>query len=1022
MAKHAAVTIVSKNYLAYARTLADSYTRHHPDDDFVIILVDRADGYVLGELPERAEIIEIANIAIPDISRFIYRYTIIELNTAVKPFVLADLFRRRKYETLIYLDPDIYVFRPLTHVYEALLSTSIVLIPHMRRPYHDGAMPSDVVILQSGTYNLGFIGLRAGETATKLLEWWMGKLHKDCVVDIPAGLFVDQKWIDLVPGFFPDHTILYEPGYNAAYWNLHERPIARRDGEWLADGRPLHFFHFSGYSPFSPLQLSKHQNRHSLAANPVLKALTDFYGRTLLDNAYDESSAWPYAFETLGNGVRIPLQLVTATMQWAIRNQVPTPCPVKEPEAFCRFLMSRGILPGGSDLVLLFYFLLRARSDVAAAFPNSVTHHDDIGFREWVISSGVREEMLQGILPFEDRTVVPDAVADLFKRMRASSLDHVEKKCRTIWSDPGSFDDLTSWLTTQGAQILGVPRAYAARLSRAAPGVGRILNIYFLRSDLQLQYPALWSDPQINDFANWLERHRYEFKLTLDEVSLFSEYVRGARQQVETMRFLYQHKGGKTKSSPNIYAIERRRSEIGSMLTSAQALDFLCESAVADPFDQYLDAFPMDGSAIADDYGKFSVDGLDQRKNFRFIKELEQRMESRRRTPCMVNFAGYLTAPTGMGESARSMRRTLTQCAVSVREMTLPHPRAEYDSMPVSPYLFGWPASRADVSVTVANADTTAQLWEFLPRSYWASKNVGYWVWETEDLPLYLKKNAELFDEIWTPSAYSARAIARTVALPVQVTPHALDLPALDAARPGRRALGLPEGGTLFGFMFDPDSGIQRKNVEGLIRAFCAAFRKDDGCYLVLNVNGRREGQFDYEMVRARTDSDRVVFYEAPLTRIRSYDFLASLDAYASLHRAEGFGLTCAEAMALGVPVLASGYSGNMDFMREDNSVLVHAGVIETDRPYGPYPAGTRWGEPDIDEAVVGLRSLLDRSKRASLGERGRQSVRAALAPAVVAAAAGELLAGLRAGRQATSAPLASDVRPKPPLQTRSEL
>ncbi len=996
MAKHAAVTIVSKNYLAYARTLADSYKKHHPEHDFLVILVDRADGYISGTLPGgSAEVIELAYIAIPDLSRFIYRYSIMELNTAVKPFVLADLFRRRGYETLLYIDPDIFVFRPLTHIYAALQGASIVLTPHMRRPFYDSAMPNDVAILQSGTYNLGYIGLKAGETSRRLLDWWMTKLHTDCVVDIPKGLFVDQKWMDLVPGFFPDHKILHEPGYNAAYWNLHERPLTQKDGEWMADGQPLHFFHFSGYNAFDPLQLSKHQNRHRLSDMPTLKRLTDFYGNALLENGYDESSVWPYAFETLPNGVRIPLQLVAAVMQWAIRNGIATPCPIEESDSFCRFLLTRGVLPNKPKVVLLFHFLLRARGDVAAAFPQAEHDSDDRGFRDWVNTSGIREYKFQSLLGFEDKNAVIDAVADIFSRLRKSGLEDIERKCRTIWTDSKSFEDLSAWLMSHGTKQLRISRTHAACLKKAVPGVGRILNIYFLRGDLQLRFPVLWTDHQIDDLAKWLNEYRFELHLSQEEISLFSEFAKGSKPLIEAMRFLYLHKSQKNKANPSIYSIDQRRGEIGSELTSAQTLELLCESQVFDPLDHYLDTFKIDANSVQEDYGKFSVDGLDHRRNFLLIKTLKERAELRQRTSCVTNFAGYLTAPSGMGESARSMRRTLAQSGVTVREMALPHVRAEYDTIPSSPYLFGWPASGANVSVTVANADSAELLTAFLPRSYWAEKNIGYWVWETEELPLVFKRSEELFDEIWAPSTYSAKAVARTVKRPVRVVPHTLDFSALRGAKANRRQFGLPETGTLFGFMFDPESGIQRKNVEGLIRAFCSGFRKDDDCYLVLKVNGRTQGSLEYEMVRARTDSDRVLFRETALTRSQTYDFMASLDVYASLHRSEGFGLTCAEAMAMGVPVVASRYSGNLDFMRDDNSMLVGTNVIETERPYGPYPPGTRWGEPDLVEGSSALRSLLDKAKRLAIGQRGKESVESLLSAETVGTIANALISEL---------------------------
>jgi glycosyltransferase involved in cell wall biosynthesis len=995
MSEHAAITIVSKNYLSYAEALGESFKKHHPDHDFLIVLVDRADGYVSDTSRCGAEIIEMANIAIPDVSRFIYRYSIMELNTAVKPFALADLFARRRYKTLLYIDPDILIFRPLTHVYEALESASIVLTPHMRRPYYDQGFPSDVSILQSGTYNLGFIGLKAGESADKMLQWWMDKLHKDCIVDIPNGLFVDQKWMDLVPGFFPDHKILHSPGYNAAYWNLHERPITQTDAGWLVDGEPLTFFHFSGYIPFAPASLSKHQNRHNLASMPALHSLTNLYARLLLEHGYEDSSSWPYAFEELPNGVRVPLPLVRAVMQWVVRTKVATPCPIQEPDQFCRFLMSRGVIPGRPGVALIFHFLLQARGDVASTYRNAANDSSDEGFRNWVTSSGTKEYALKGLLKFEDNKAVTDHIRELFERLRSSNSEDLEHRQRAMWANDKGFIDFAKWIAEQGHKRLRVSRTYGEKLLKAAPGIGRILNIYFLRGDLQVRFPVLWHDHSIGEFTFWLEEHRYELGLDREEISLFLEYVKASRQLFDTMRFLYLHKGRETKATPNIYSVDARRYEIESILSTRELSKFLFESESIDPFDHFFEA-SREKRIDVSDFRNNSIDGLDQRQNFQFVKKLQERIESRRQIACHVNFAGYGQARSGMGESARSMRRTLEKCGVSAAEVFLPHVRAEYAAtIPTDPYLFGWPKSGANVSITVANADAAESASVFLPRSYWADKNVGYWVWETEELPARFKKSEDYFDEIWTPSQYSADAISRTIGAPVRVVPHALDFEAIDRAKADRRNFGLPESGVLFGFMFEPESGIERKNVSAVIRAFEAAFRPDDNCYLVLKVNGRTEGILEYEMLRAKTSSDRILFCETSFPRTQTFDFMRSLDAYVSLHRAEGFGLTCAEAMASGLPVIASNYSGNLEFMSESNSLLINTRVICTERPYGPYPSGTRWGDPDVAEAASAMRNLLERSRRLEIGQAGRAAVYASLHAQTVGANARRLISDL---------------------------
>lgn len=476
MSQHAAVTIVSKNYFAFARTLAESYRKHHPDHDFLIVLVDRADGMVPPRLECGAQVVEIAAFEIPDLSRMIYRYSIMELNTAVKPFVLAHLFRHHAFETLLYIDPDIWLFGPLQAVYDGLERASIVLTPHMRRPYYDDAMPSDTAILQSGTYNLGFIGLRRGGTSERLLQWWMTKLYRDCIVDIPNGLFVDQKWIDLVPGFFPDHEIIYHPGYNAAYWNLHERAISQVGEQWRADDEPLVFFHFSGYVPYAPETLSKHQNRHKLPELPDLKRLTDLYAQALVANGYEESHRWPYAFARLPNQVTVPLDLVARVMQWASRAGVATPCPVMEPERFCRFLMGRGTLPDRPDAVLLLDFLLRNRPDVAAAFPGAVKDANDPGFRAWIASSGVHEHRLADLLPFEATESPVDLVEDAFTRLRLRPADDGPDIADALASGSEGLQALVRWIRDGHAEPIGLgprPACSASCTSTSCAAISR---------------------------------------------------------------------------------------------------------------------------------------------------------------------------------------------------------------------------------------------------------------------------------------------------------------------------------------------------------------------------------------------------------------------------------------------------------------------------------------------------------------------------------------------------------------------
>lgn len=156
-----ACTIVSKNYLPFARVLARSFLAHHPGSRVFVLLVDRVDG-AFEPAEEPFELVPLEALEIPDLGGFVFKYTILELNTAVKPYLLQHLLEREGVERLVYLDPDILVFGRLAPVEGVLGESALVLTPHLTSPLDDDRRPTELDILRSGAYNLGFIALLTG--------------------------------------------------------------------------------------------------------------------------------------------------------------------------------------------------------------------------------------------------------------------------------------------------------------------------------------------------------------------------------------------------------------------------------------------------------------------------------------------------------------------------------------------------------------------------------------------------------------------------------------------------------------------------------------------------------------------------------------------------------------------------------------------------------------------------------------------------------------------------------------------
>lgn len=298
-------TIVSRNYAAQAATLMESLAAAEPSARRVVVATDGP----IPTLDRFAEVIDARSLGAPYAAMSVY-YDALELNTALKPYVFRRLLSEPGATSATYLDPDIFVFRPLERVRRGLGGAQLVLTPHLTRPMRGEAMPNDHAILRSGSYNLGFCAARAEPKVIELMAWWAERCEFDCRVDLKNGLFTDQRWMDLAPGFVDSLDVVREPVLNLAYWNLEGRSLARDPEGWTVDDQPLQFFHFSGFDPTRPDVLSKHQDRVRVSPGSALAELLADYAAAMLRNGHQTSASIPYAYLRFPSG-----RLITAPMR-----------------------------------------------------------------------------------------------------------------------------------------------------------------------------------------------------------------------------------------------------------------------------------------------------------------------------------------------------------------------------------------------------------------------------------------------------------------------------------------------------------------------------------------------------------------------------------------------------------------------------------------------------------------------------------------------------------------------------------
>jgi hypothetical protein len=301
----AACTIVSRNYLHFARTLFDSFHALHPNYEFYVLVVDRPSA---GCHPaaEPFHVVWVEDLGIRNFSSVAFKYDILELNTNVKPTFLSYLLSKGINE-LIYFDPDIYMFDGMDFVFDLLSTHPIILTPHSLSPTPVSERFLEQQFLSLGVFNLGFIAVASCAETARFLSWWEERCLSLAFAEARTGLYVDQKWITIASCFFEGILILKHPGCNVAYWNIFERRITRIADHYMVNDRhPLVFYHFSGFNLDNPYVISeKLKSTITVKDRPDLAGLYELYRSTLITNAIALDPAGLYSYSSFNNGVPI---------------------------------------------------------------------------------------------------------------------------------------------------------------------------------------------------------------------------------------------------------------------------------------------------------------------------------------------------------------------------------------------------------------------------------------------------------------------------------------------------------------------------------------------------------------------------------------------------------------------------------------------------------------------------------------------------------------------------------------------
>ena len=1048
------VSICTASHLPFARTLFEAVRRLHPEAAAFLCISDDPSGAAT-VLPG-VEVIPVSALRIEQFSFLTLKYTATELCCALKPFVLRHLIDTGACEKYVYIDCDVCVYAKLDALADGLNEADFVVTPHMTTPFpgswNGRVKPTQGDLLYAGVLNAGVFAVRSGDAAAQFLETWAQLVTQNGAFMPIYGGQCEQHAFNWILAFAERVHVLRDRATNVGYWNLHDRSLRWQGFEggagWTVDGRPLVCFHFSGFSPEQPFQLSKHQARHHVHLVPSVERLIADYCERLGRHGWRAGQPVPYGYGRFPSGLPVDqwMRDVYKDIEMSLDRSRDPWTPEGE-EYFAQALLAAHPATG-SLLPPLLQRICRDRPDLLHGYPGSELEPQPM--LVWFQHHGLNE------LPPHYRTlydtyrpVVPDAdavlqlrralddvlpepgIAQPFTAGRAQLLARLTDSryrdlrrdlesykgeryftsaIRLLWQIYESRPDLrhmfpdvlgrdadrfAEWLSIFGPDELIISPSVQETFARCSHGrsLARIFSVVNRTHWMMERWPLAFVGRDREEFGRVL------LTLVRDDLEFDSEDV---------LMYLWTMHADPYSGLPlalellhNLAATPSSRLPEGQDRLLADLLrnDPRCREAL----DRYRRAYP---AADADELRRI-------RSNARTTIDVSEHLASiaapatngsQRAASASddsgpvesgANIFGYFKSPIGLGEMSRGVAAAMRTIDMPAAENVIGNVAMDRDLRPE--HFLRTFDYRQRTNIFVSYPHLNSLLLHSYPR--WMTsgrRNIVYLAWEQRDSAPHWQHVFADFDQVWALSSFAARSLESQLGRPVHAISCVLDTTALPERLP-KRQVGLAEQPFTFLYAVDANSSLERKNPEAVIEAFARAFSGEDGVELCLKVSNAHRLEHRAKLQRILSMAarhPRIRVLTTQLNRRAMLQLIGAADCYVSLHRAEGFGFTCAEAMAFGRPVLATGYSGNLDFMSEDNSWLVKAREVEVEHPEGPFQRGSVWAEIDIDHAAACMRDIVARPDEARLrGARGRADIVRLLSPQAVGASIRRALA-----------------------------